>query len=542
MMETLVTSLDPPTACCTVDTSSSEEEEETTLLLQLTGRTATNSNENIRIDLDSLSVVRSWGDDETAIVPLLRSNSSLSAEEDHPLVRRIQKIRRLRERLRKVAFEFEDDDGNSNEDDGNDEATPPLPPLVDFRRCCHAVFAELRNALMAQHRHQHPQRQQHPQQQQQHRSAAVASANGHHGEGREQQQSSSSGFQITSMHARQVAAQLSALGKTFGPESVCELSRDCRTVRLRYEDAGQRKHDIVLDLTNKKTPTIDCFESQIANQYFPFEQHQRGRNDYDDSDDGDAKPTRASGNKKRKVVLPQQSSIQQQQQQQQQQEDPAILASSNAVVDAYRRFCSKIDSYQPLYEELAALDSKGQVLDEISSSPWTVTHRRLRVTDQVSVVLTLDAQRPRHRPTNLQWVGTTTDREAWASKFDASRWNPDRSVLDNLDVCCGSRLPRRQVSSDGVENAEQHALQAAASRDDDCAICFSKELDADVVTGTTTSDPKHPSLLECETCKRLFHNACLRKWLDSLTTSRISFDMIIGSCPCCKQPITAPIR
>ena len=480
-METLVTSLDPP-VCTNIDAASDDtlQLSGTTHVVVLSGDGTTSrrkKNSKIRVDLDTLSVLRG---------PLLETAVRLFPKQQHPrlqasedpLVLQLQKIRRLRERLQKKVQETvlhkDDDDKDS-------------PPLVVFRRNCHAIFDELRSALAG------------------HQAAAVLT------KGKEEP---TSVHVVTSTYAKQVTQQLTALEKTFGRSVVRELSKDCRTVTLQYEDNGERRHILAFDLISTAT-TLNDYQS-IVDQYFPFE-HRNG-----DDNQEDVKP---SASKKRRTRP------------NHHEQDPTLLTSY--LEQAFRRFCTKIDSYQPLYEELAALDANGQVLDEVVS-PWTVHYRRLRVTDQVSVVVTLHTVQPRQQPpTNLQWVGR--GREAFTSQFDLSRWKPDRSVLENLDECCGASLPRR-VPEDEENDSDDgiNASNEAGSRD--CAICYSQELLVVNTDGTKAGETGRRPSIQCETCQRLFHGVCLRKWLDSLLTSRISFDMVIGSCPYCKQPITAPMR
>jgi E3 ubiquitin-protein ligase FANCL len=72
----------------------------------------------------------------------------------------------------------------------------------------------------------------------------------------------------------------------------------------------------------------------------------------------------------------------------------------------------------------------------------------------------------------------------------------------------------------------------------ECAICYSDELITEA-TGMT----EHPDVpCDNESCGRLYHPSCLREWLTSLPDSRISFDCILGTCPYCKQPLSAAMQ
>ncbi|XP_038059609.1 E3 ubiquitin-protein ligase listerin-like isoform X2 [Patiria miniata] len=94
-------------------------------------------------------------------------------------------------------------------------------------------------------------------------------------------------------------------------------------------------------------------------------------------------------------------------------------------------------------------------------------------------------------------VGTTQWRN-WTLQLTTFLRNQNGSIMDGLT------LWKRNVDKrfEGV---------------DDCMICFS------VIHGSNCSLPK----LQCKTCKKRYHSACLYKWFNTSNQS---------TCPLCRSP------
>jgi E3 ubiquitin-protein ligase FANCL len=352
--------------------------------------------------------------------------------------------------------------------------------LIRFRSQCDDIFGEIRNALRIRD--------------QQNNTAVTV------------MDTPKDAVLLTSRYARHVTQQLTALEEAFcGTSSspILELSKDCRTVTLQYTDGGQRLHTILFDLGAETMAA-----RTVCDDYFSFARQ--------------SDPIRVGSKKRRRNDSNQEAC------------DESDHTAAVDLVQVYRLFRSRVDSYQSLYSELEDLDTNCQVLDEVLS-PWTVPYRRLRLTDQASVVVTVaDVERPTLVP-KFQWLGSGRDVDVWRSRFDGAAWKEGRSLLENLDTCCGAHLPRK------CDSASTNAMKSQQDTNSgtDCAICYSEVLVDEATNGVAEA---HPGL-QCEnaTCGRRYHEACLRQWLYSLSTSRISFDLVIGSCPYCKQPITAPM-
>jgi E3 ubiquitin-protein ligase FANCL len=291
---------------------------------------------------------------------------------------------------------------------------------------------------------------------------------------------------ITSNYARQLVRELDNLQERYGASAIANVSEDCQRVTLHYQDTAGRVHVINLNLADPVPGVVNAVHA-----YFPQTQEQK----------------RASlivGQRKR----------------------PREKEDRWNLVEAYTEFCDTISSHQALYNELDDMDTNLVILEPDLPCPRNVALRRLQVTDEMSVVLTLSADNPRQCPDQMQWVG----REAanWEARFNSSRWNVSRSVRENMECCLGASLPRRQAAT---------AVLAPVA-EQECAICYSDEL---INEGTGAAErPDVPC--DNESCGRLYHSSCLREWLTSLPDSRVSFDCILGTCPYCKQPLSAAMQ
>jgi E3 ubiquitin-protein ligase FANCL len=290
---------------------------------------------------------------------------------------------------------------------------------------------------------------------------------------------------LTSNYASQLVRELGDLEERYGASAIAHVSEDCQRVSLQYKDSAEREHVVDLNLADSDVDSV----LQALRSHFP--------------------PTRdrkqaplSVGPRKR----------------------PRETEDRWNLVEAYQEFRDTVNSHQALYNELDVMDAHLVILEPDLPCPRNVAFRRLQAATEMSVVLTLSAHNPRQFPDNIQWVGREASK--WETKLNPSQWNDSRSVRENMECCLGVKLPRlRAEAADPTPEAE-------------CAICYSDEL---INEGTgMTERPDVPC--DNESCGRLYHPSCLREWLTSLPDSRISFDCILGTCPYCKQPLSASMQ
>lgn len=93
-----------------------------------------------------------------------------------------------------------------------------------------------------------------------------------------------------------------------------------------------------------------------------------------------------------------------------------------------------------------------------------------------------------------------------------AQWNPSHSLKQNLETVLSLTLPSKPSAK-----LSDHLLDTAHT----CGMCFSYSL----------NDCVPEVLCLNEVCGRTFHTACALEWLQSLPTTRRTFDMIVGDCP-----------
>lgn len=350
------------------------------------------------------------------------------------------------------------------------------PPLLLFQQACDKVFRGLVSALQL--------RQKEP-------DAAKTSES--------TKATAISSWKITSSFTKQLIQELDELQERYGPTAGVELAANLENVTLQYQDAAGRTHPVQFHLsdpsTSSRSETIDsCFPCAETDQ-----QQEPGATDHHH----------------RKRLRDETSNA------------PRRLS----LVQAYERFCSKIDEYQALYNELDDIDCQCIVLEPEAPCPRNVAFRKIKVAEEVSAAVFLSVQQPRQLPERIRWIGRNA--VAWEDRMAATLWNADRSVKKNLECCLGLTLPGHEQpkTAAGGNNGKDTVAE--------CAICYADELEDPESTGTVER-PDTPC--DNASCGRFYHPSCLLEWLSSLPDSRISFDRILGTCPYCKQPLSAAMQ
>jgi E3 ubiquitin-protein ligase FANCL len=114
------------------------------------------------------------------------------------------------------------------------------------------------------------------------------------------------------------------------------------------------------------------------------------------------------------------------------------------------------------------------------------------------------------------------------SVYKKYNWSRALTVVENLEQALNVTL---SPIKSPLEADNSHATPTQ-DPSVDCAICYCRELIVDELAELPTE------LCETKVCGRFYHSSCLREWLKSLPTARISFDRVIGACPYCQEPIS----
>jgi hypothetical protein len=218
----------------------------------------------------------------------------------------------------------------------------------------------------------------------------------------------------------------------------------------------------------------------------------------------------------------------------------------------FQEFKNIVDNCQDLWNELDDLDSIC-CLSGMSSTPAkpsrSRTQRMLQISDAVRLLLTLNVSHPRQPPEAYHVV--STDKEAhylyerrFLGNLEQSLWNDAVSVRKNLECCLGVSLQVTSAFSptgrcdNESDMPEMEELNSAK----ECGVCYTTELEGED-TGLPGSYTELPSITcDNDCCNRTYHESCLQEWLESLPSSRVAFDTLLGECPYCQGPISTPLR
>ena len=307
----------------------------------------------------------------------------------------------------------------------------------------------------------------------------------------------------TLQYAEELTRQLRWLEHVHASDAVQELSGDLLTLRLQYRDAAERLHAISLKMSPDSFPIYcpGCVSELPIKWRLPWA------------------PFQANGDN---IQVP-----------------TRLYMSTNinesdemgGLVGIYADFIRLVDKYQDFWNELDDLDANTWILEPSSQPPCrSISERRIAVTDMASIVVGLDINCPRGPPASVRWVGAETaayrdrlDRYVATSTDKDSGWRQNLSFKENLERALGIYLPSPPSET------EEGSLE--------CSICYSHVLPTE-----EGSSELPDAVCDNEPCKRYYHETCLREWLQSLPSSRKSFDRIIGTCPYCSEPISATMQ
>lgn len=220
------------------------------------------------------------------------------------------------------------------------------------------------------------------------------------------------------------------------------------------------------------------------------------------------------------------------------------------LVACYREFCSAIDNLQNFMNELDDLDRNCCILEPdilLSTSRCGSAHRKIQVTESVSLLITLNLSSPRCSPDKYQFISENDEKsrlmfeKRLKEKLESCLWRDCKSVRQNLECCLEIQLPsihpRKRANT--TEDSSNCSIAMDQEMEDglECGVCYTYKLVGDDNDGTIPS-------ISCENylCSRVYHASCLQEWLESLSSSRITFDVILGECPYCQEPISVTMR
>ncbi|ESO83675.1 hypothetical protein LOTGIDRAFT_53406, partial [Lottia gigantea] len=168
------------------------------------------------------------------------------------------------------------------------------------------------------------------------------------------------------------------------------------------------------------------------------------------------------------------------------------------------KFTSKFMSPMLCSDEISSVQPSSEDLEGITIKPRPSTREVVAtyVMAEVKIVVTITL--PENFPLGV--IAVNSDKRVGATQAQWDRWLLQLNIFlqhQNGTIIEGLKLWKKNIDKrfDGVE---------------DCMICFS------VLHGTTFQLPK----LQCRTCKKKYHSACLYKWFSTSMNS---------TCPLCRN-------
>lgn len=193
----------------------------------------------------------------------------------------------------------------------------------------------------------------------------------------------------------------------------------------------------------------------------------------------------------------------------------------------------ELSNYQLFWDVMDDFDSHVWVLEPQHPSRSSRV-RRIAVQEHCTMHIKISHTDPMSQ-CEVEFMGQDKVVEPLRTKLHArlDSWDIKRYPRDNLQRLLEITFPHPQTSSKDDFKVE-------------CGICYSYKLG----DGTSASSTIHPNTgvsqkamlpdFICNTCGQAFHHACVSEWLQSIPSTRRSFNMLFGSCPYCSAPVSVP--
>jgi E3 ubiquitin-protein ligase FANCL len=213
----------------------------------------------------------------------------------------------------------------------------------------------------------------------------------------------------------------------------------------------------------------------------------------------------------------------------------------------------EIKKFEKLFVELSELDTQTWVLEPAQPS-FAISSRRLAIERSCSIVLDINAQKPRDI-CQMNFFGPPNRVNHFRVSLNQNLhlWSKENSIKENLEKVLGIELPNKNIDSSANENLCE-----------ECGICYTYSIfklsDESSSNLASNKDKKLPpnSFIQTDStatavsvpdqacsnkkCCKIYHFNCLVDWLQSLPSSKTSFGTLFGSCPYCQEAISVRIQ
>ncbi|KAL8160353.1 hypothetical protein V2J09_001890 [Rumex salicifolius] len=215
------------------------------------------------------------------------------------------------------------------------------------------------------------------------------------------------------------------------------------------------------------------------------------------------------------------------------QHPPSISAEVPYICDLKWSASSRLkDVIQQFQKHLEKLQELWDILDTVDKFLWVVgpeqpshatTYRQINLGNGCSVMLYLDPTNPRCSP-ECRVIGPDSSVSSLMKMWrrNSKKWSIEKDLTENLKSILEIQVPRPPDAQDDQIT--------------ECGICYAQSLPTDEGFGAQ-SGSRTDYTCENTNCSRAFHTICLGDWLQSITTTRRSYDVLFGNCPYCSEPV-----
>ena len=210
--------------------------------------------------------------------------------------------------------------------------------------------------------------------------------------------------------------------------------------------------------------------------------------------------------------------------------------------DIYDTVSKNLMQFQDYFTVLDVIDNSTRVV-EPSRPTYAISHRRIVIEKTCSIIVDIDWHNPFVLP-EIRFLGSTHQLEELRRNYgkNLASWDNSNGSLfkKNLENLLEVVLPEN-VTND-VDNDEISFFI-------ECGICYSASAVDDInssstttTTTTTTTGSTPDQVCPNPKCSRMYHYSCLVSWLQSVPTTRNSFNTMFGACPYCNETINVTIQ
>jgi len=204
--------------------------------------------------------------------------------------------------------------------------------------------------------------------------------------------------------------------------------------------------------------------------------------------------------------------------------------TTSNLKEVIAQFAKACDLFDDFWNVLDDLDAYCIVLHPQSPSR-AHTFRRISLGSHSSVQLEIDPMKPRMVP-QFKFMGADTKIGPLKRLVNKNlrKWNPSLLLRENLEMLLEMTLP----SKEQPVKSNKDQKEKMTKENEECAICYSHYLPDEKGGQGIPPDKICDNLL----CSRAFHSSCLLMWLQSLSSTRHSFNTYFGTCPYCNETIS----